>query len=143
MKAVLILLNFFLALQTIAFADKSSVIPDRREFPVNEKINPCENFYEYACSKVNDSFELRPDRSSHTFAFSDSAERILEFKKKYFAELESKKPSSALEASLKNYYLACMNEGGRKKEEEQLVKGAIDEVNKIKGKDGLASLLLQ
>ena len=67
-----------------AIKQKSSIIPDKREFPVNNEINPCVNFYDYACSKVIDSFELREDRSHHSFSFNDAAERLLEFKKKYF-----------------------------------------------------------
>ena len=61
----------------------SSEIPLKREFPLNDKINPCQNLYEHACSKTIENFQLRPDRRKHTFAFNDSSERILEFKKKY------------------------------------------------------------
>ena len=69
----------------------SSDIPARREFPINAGINPCDNFYEYACSKVNASFKLRDDRSSHTFSFSDSHERLLEKKKAFLKDIGEKK----------------------------------------------------
>src|SRR5271155_5453876 len=65
----------------------SSEIPARREFPVNPAFRPCDDFYQYACSKVNESFKLREDRSYHDFAFSDSSERLLEAKKKFMKEL--------------------------------------------------------
>ena len=66
--------------------NRSSEIPLKREFPINDKINPCENFYEYACSKVIDSFNLREDRSIHIFSFDDAEERLLDYKKKYLLD---------------------------------------------------------
>src|ERR1039457_3982072 len=56
-------------------------IPAKREFPVDETISPCQDFYSYTCHKVIDSFKLREDRSRHIFSFSDSTERLLEAKK--------------------------------------------------------------
>ena len=103
-----ILLTFGISADTTA-PKKSSEIPARREFPVNPAINPCEDFYGYTCSKVIDSFELREDRKAHTFAFHDSAERILDFKKKYFKELGTKKPANKREAALQEFYLSCMD----------------------------------
>ncbi|MEK6772950.1 MAG: M13 family metallopeptidase [Bdellovibrionota bacterium] len=110
----------------------SSAIPERREFPVNTSLNPCQDFYKYTCSKVNESFKLREDRSSHTFAFNDSAERLLEKKKDFFKNLKKSKPSSEREEILKTYYSACMDIPNRKKAE-------IEEVRRV-GKDLLAKI---
>ncbi len=112
---LLVINSVFIGHQVIAAP--SSDIPDRRSFPVDSAINPCEDFYKYACSKVINSFKLRDDRSSHTFAFDDSAERLLNKKKDYFKNLAQTKPKTPREESLKNYYLACMNKGERKKAE--------------------------
>ena len=54
----------------------SSAIPDRRVFTLNTNVNPCDDFHQYVCSDVEASFKLRDDRSSHTFSFDDSDERI-------------------------------------------------------------------
>ncbi len=103
-------------------AKPTSVIPERREFPVNPDANPCQDFYKYTCSKVNEGFKLREDRSSHTFAFSDSSERLLNKKKDFFKTLKSAKPKSEREEALKNFYVACMNVPQRKKAEVKEVK---------------------
>ncbi len=100
---------------------KSSEIPERRDFLVNENLNPCDNFFQYACSNVIDSFQMREDRSRHDFAFDDSNERILSFKKKYFLDLAIAKPTSERETQLKNVYLACMSPTTRAGEEKALV----------------------
>lgn len=88
----------------------SSEIPAKREFPLNESINPCENFHQYVCSNVEASFKLRDDRSRHTFSFSDSSERILEAKKDFFKNIDKRKNLSPRAMQIKNTYLACMDE---------------------------------
>jgi putative endopeptidase len=120
-----------LAVAGNGLGQKSSAIPEKREFPINEAVKPCEDFYAYACSRVIDSFELRPDRSNHTFSFSDSAERLLEYKKKYFAGLKDAKPASAREGMLKNYYSACLAAEPRKTEERAEVKAVLAQVDKL------------
>ena len=102
-------------------ADPSSEIPLKRNYPVNESLNPCENLYEYACSKTIESFKLRPDRRKHTFAFNDSMERILEFKKKKLKELTSAPAENKMAEQLKNYYLSCVNKEARAKEESDYI----------------------
>ena len=110
---------------------KTSDIPEKREYPVNNSINPCVNFYEYACSPVINSFKLREDRSNHIFSFSDASERLLEFKKKYFLNLAQKKPESEMESEVKSYYSACMNQQAKEKEEKEYVKQTKEMLDKI------------
>jgi len=112
----------------------SSEIPLKREFPLNDKINPCQNLYEHACSKTIESFQLRPDRRKHTFAFNDSAERILEFKKKYLLELSKKEADSKISGQIRNFYLSCMNKEARAKEETAEVQKLINDQKKILNK---------
>ena len=72
----------------------SSKIPEKREFPLNEKVSPCDNFHDYVCSSVESSFKLREDRSEHTFAFNDSAERLLLLKRKFLKNIKGEKKLS-------------------------------------------------
>ena len=104
------------------YAAPSSEIPERRDFPINTAINPCQDFYQYTCSKVNESFVLREDRSNHTFSFTDAAERLLVKKKEYFKNLSKLRPESPREQSLKNFYMSCMDQKNRTLAEKNEVK---------------------
>ncbi|MFA6236721.1 MAG: M13 family metallopeptidase [Bacteriovorax sp.] len=125
-------LLLFYSLMAVQLFAATSEIPLKREFPVNEKINPCENLYEHACSKTIESFKLREDRRRHAFAFSDSAERILEFKKRTIKELARSVADSPTIAQLKNYYLACMDKDARAKEETDFIQKLLEKQSKIK-----------
>lgn len=87
----------------------SSAIPEKREFPLNNEIDPCEDFHKYVCSNVEASFKLRDDRSRHLFAFSDSSERLLEVKKKFMKELPLQKNLDPRAEQIRDLYLSCMN----------------------------------
>jgi len=124
-----------LLLSSLNLAHASSEIPDRREFPMNPDINPCENLYEHACSKVISSFTLRPDRQRHNFSFNDSTERILKFKKEYLSNLSNLYPTSDVEKDLKSFFVACINKDARKEEEQTYSKKLITELSAINTKD--------
>lgn len=114
---VLALLTLTLITTSTTYGTASVAIPDRRQFPINPLVSPCQDFYQHTCSLVNESFKLRDDRSSHTFAFNDSAERLLLKKQQFFLGLAKEKPQSEHELALKNFYTACMNGHERKKAE--------------------------
>jgi putative endopeptidase len=124
-----------------ATLEPSSAIPDRREFPVNTAVSPCENFYEYACSIPVSRFKLREDRSRHLFAFNDSAERILNSKKKYLGQLLGRGPLAPRTEQLKVTYEACMNESARKTEEQAQVEAVQATLANIETRGELKTLL--
>lgn len=112
--------------------EPSSDIPEKREYPLNDKANPCDDFHKYVCSNVEASFKLREDRSAHFFAFEDSDERLLEKKKTFFKNIDSEKKLSPRSLQMKSYYLACMNEAGSAAEEKALVAGLRTDLDKLK-----------
>ncbi len=119
----------------VVSALSSSDIPARREFPVNKDIKPCDDFYAYTCSKVIDTFKLREDRTSHTFSFSDSSERLLEQKKNYLKSLARQPKKSKGEKELSDVFLACINTDQRAQDEKEKVKTLKEEVMALKDKE--------
>ena len=132
-----LLLSVFV-ISNIAFAKTvkqkpTSDIPDRREFPLNETINPCDDFYAYACSEALSGFKLRDDRSKHTFSFSDSSERLLKKKEKFLDELsKSKTVQSDRRETLKTVFNSCMNVPASIAEEKSVVKETLTEIAAVK-----------
>ncbi|MGZ6485232.1 MAG: M13 family metallopeptidase [Pseudobdellovibrio sp.] len=121
----------------------SSVIPEIRSFDLDDKINPCDDFHAYVCTKVEQSFKLRDDRSSHTFAFDDSDERLLEKKKDFFKNIDEVKNLSPRAMQFKNYYKACMNEKSSADEERKLVADLVEEMKNVKTIDQFIDLNAQ
>ncbi|MGZ3692461.1 MAG: M13 family metallopeptidase, partial [Pseudobdellovibrio sp.] len=115
-------------------------IPAKREFPLNEQVNPCEDFHEYVCSKAEAAFKLRDDRNRHTFSFNDSAERILEAKKTFFKEIGKEKNLTPRSQQIKDMYLACMDEKAGVKNEKTELKNLQKEVAQIKTTQDFAKL---
>lgn len=118
----------------------SSDIPEKREYPLNEKANPCDDFHKYVCSNVEASFKLRDDRSAHFFAFEDSDERLLEKKKTFFKNINDEKKLKPRSLQMKSYYMACMNEAGAIAEEKALIAELRTELDKIKSIDDYIKL---
>lgn len=110
----------------------SSTIPEKREFPLNAAVNPCEDFHKYVCSNAEASFKLRDDRSHHLFAFSDSRERLLEVQKKFMKELPMKKNLDPRTEQIRDFYLSCMNAPEKAKDETAEVVRMTTEINKLK-----------
>ena len=130
-----------LVLATSSCVSNGSSIPEKREFPINEAVNPCDNFYRYACSKTIDSFQLRDDRSKHTFAFSDSRERLLEKKKEFLASLPQSQRMGRFRPQLKKLYLSCKNTDARATEENRFVDSLVKELDQLKEREAFLNFL--
>jgi putative endopeptidase len=100
---------------------RSSEIPLRRDFPLDKSVSPCTDFHKYVCSIAESRFQLRPDRSSHDFAFADSSERILNARKSFMKNLPHEKHLSTRAKQFQDFYMSCMDTSARAKEEKEKV----------------------
>lgn len=107
---LVLLLSIFTFFSQNSLAKEDAKSFQKRNFQIDETINPCANFYEYVCGKTIKSFELPKTRSIHNFSFDDTKEFLLENKKNYFTNLKDAKPTSERESQLQNYFKACMDE---------------------------------
>ncbi len=89
---------------------KGSKVPERREFPLNTTVGPCEDFHKYVCGPAEQKFTLPKDRARWLFSFSDSSERLLQAKKNYFKALaKGHEPKLERTKNVRALYKACMN----------------------------------
>lgn len=134
------LLDVVMGTTAVGRSQPTSEIPERREFPVSATIKPCDDFYGYACSEALAGFKLRDDRSSHTFSFNDSHERLLKKKEAFLKDLA--KPGikrSARAETLSTIYQACMNEKAAAAEEREVLKGRPAEIKAINSAETFAN----
>lgn len=137
------------------------VIPVKREFKESTKIKACDDFYGHVCSEALSSFKRPSDKSSWTFAFSDSAERIKRIKKKYLKEisvmdikeanftsknsasdsdlLNGPKQRMARVQQVKDNFTACMNDKVAKTDELRFIEEIKGEVNRISRRNDILS----
>lgn len=120
---------------------KGCEIPDRRPFPLDPKVPACTNFYDHVCDGVISSFKLRDDRSTHTFAFNDSHERMLHAKKTYLKKLRTMKDLSPRAQQLQNVFNACIDEKAGKIEEPQWVQKEASTIQAIQTRDQFLQLV--
>ncbi len=133
-------LTFILLLLTIA-ASYSAETFKKREFPIDEVINPCSNLYEYACNKANQSYTLPASRRRHSFSFDDIRIYLFEEKKAYFNSIKELTSSNERENQIQAFFLSCMNEGEAKKAEQELVARMQSEVQKISTREEFIEFL--
>jgi putative endopeptidase len=124
-----------------ATSTKTSKIPDRREFLVDQEVNACNDFFKHACGDAIDSFQLREDRSRHIFSFNDSSDRILEAKKTYLKNLLKQTSFNEKGQQLHDYYASCMNQDARKVEESEVLKKTVAQLNTLKTKADFVKFL--
>lgn len=124
---------------------KGAWVPERREFPIDTNFSPCQDLYEYACHSVVSGFQLREDRSSHTFSFNDSHERLLHARTQFLEKLTSEgvKESDLSDRSktLRTIFQACMSEPDGVKQEQEFLAAQLKEIDDQKTREAFQAFM--
>lgn len=113
----------------------------KRAYPIDTSVRPCQDFHQHICNKVEKGFTLPSDRPAYFFAFSDSMESLLNYKKQYFSKLQYLKAENAREQKLKDAYLACLNPTSLKADEETYLSKINSELKGLTNRRQLLSYL--
>lgn len=76
---------------------------------MNQSVNPCDNFYQYACGKFVETAQVSDDEKASSF-ISNLVESI-KTKMKENLENETVEDEPQIFKKLKAYYKACLDEG--------------------------------
>ena len=102
--------------------DVDFVVPEKRDFQLNTKISPCNDFYKYTCSEEISKFKLPESKSRYVFSFNDSSERIKKQRLEYIKSLSNMNNINPKNEMVRNYYKSCMDTDSRKNEEISLIR---------------------
>jgi len=118
------------------------VIPDKREYAVNPAVAPCNDFYQYACSKELENIVVPIDQSRWAPSFSDAQERIRRKKQAYFASLATRATFASIrEKRLADSYAACLDVSAKAREEREYAAKIQTQLKGISTNKQLASAL--
>jgi len=90
-------------------ADSITTLSARVESSLNRAIDPCDNFYEFACGGWFETYELPDDKTRFTKSFGEIADRNLEIQRKLLEGYVEDPGDEAFKKQLGDYWNSCMN----------------------------------
>jgi len=110
---------------------------------IDKSVNPCTNFYRYACGTWIKNKPIPSDQSRWT-RFNELTVRNQEILRKILDEAAKPSPSrTPVEQKIGDYYAACMNEAAIEKRGVEPLKQALAGIDKIKDRRQLTAEIIQ
>lgn len=119
---------------SIVVAFCSSFANAVREYPPNQDISPCKNFYQFVCSKEIANFKMPANRSRYTFYSADIYENFLSLTSTFLKELSLEKNPQGRGKLVRDFYQSCVNKPARIAEENRLSKRVLADMERLKSR---------
>jgi putative endopeptidase len=106
---------------------------------IDKTVNPCEDFYQFACGGWIANSPIPPDQASWG-RFNELAERNRRTLKDVLETASAKTTRSSVEQKIGDYYTACMDEKGIESRGIAPLKAQFSRIDALKAKDGIPEL---
>lgn len=108
---------------------------------VDTSVSPCENFYQYTCSRLNKENPIPPDQ-----VFWGVAGMLSEWNREILRQIleQNEAPSgsrTANEQKIGDFYASCMNQAASKANDLSAIKPLLERIEGIRDKHEIASVL--
>jgi putative endopeptidase len=105
----------------------------------DQSLNPCTDFYKYACSKWTTANPIPADQPTWSSASPLRLWNETVLRQTLEKAAPSNKSRSAVEQKIGDYYAACMDVPGRNAMGTKPIAADLDRINKLKDKTGIAA----
>jgi putative endopeptidase len=147
MRACAYFLLLVLFLGTPAFAQSGSDLslpysPSLDLSSMDRKLDPCVNFYQYACSGWRQKNPIPADQTSWS-VYGKLYQDNLKFLRRILEQAASAKNRDTVTQEIGDYYFACMDETKIQKDDLAGIKPDLDAISRLKSARELAAVLAQ
>ncbi len=127
-----------LSLTSIVFAQSSSASSGIDIKSIDSTVNPCQNFYLYACGGWKKANPI-PPQYSRWGRFNELAERNQKVVREILEDSAAHPDRSPLDQKIGTFYSSCMNEAAIDKAGYTPIKPALERIQSLSSKAGLAA----
>ena len=117
-------------------------IPERRQFHIDSSVNPCDDFYKFACNATIKGFSLPETKSVYNFGADDAKEKLFIARTKLLeAVVRGQATRTPRMAQVARHYQSCVDTDRRAQSEREAVKRALALMAKITTREQMQALL--